>query len=102
MPHRKQWPKTVEEAVEQLLSSMSEEYKEALKNTPDEDLILHHYGFGAYIRNEFGLWDNNKELLKSCGLQLYPDSPYNEYLPMMVHPDNASTKIIEATWRRPQ
>jgi len=35
----KNWPRTVEEAVEQLISYMSEEDKETLRNTPEKDLI---------------------------------------------------------------
>ena len=95
-----EWPKTVEEAVDQLISSMSEEDKEALRNTPEQDLILFHHGVGTYIRNEFGLWSDNKELLKSCGSRIFPESGYDEYLTMMVDPDDASMEIIEATWIR--
>ena len=53
---KKEWPRTVEEAVDRLLSSMSEEDKQSLKNTPEKDLIMCHFSLGAYIRNEFGLW----------------------------------------------
>lgn len=78
---------------------MSEEDKETLKNTPEEDLTLFHHGLGTDIRNEFGLWANNRELLKSCGSQMMPDSAYDDYLMMMVHQDEASMVIIEALWR---
>jgi hypothetical protein len=99
---RKEWPKTVEEAVDQLLSSMPEEYREVLKNTAEEDLALFNHGLGTYIRNEFGLWANNGELLKSCGSQMMPDSAYDDYLMMMVNPDEASMVIIKALWGRLQ
>jgi len=62
-----------------------------LKNTPKEDLILHHFGLEAYIRNEFGLWQGNRELLEACcgkGLG--------------IHPDDASSVIIKALWKKLQ
>lgn len=86
---KKEWPRTVEEAVDRLLSLMSEEDKQSLKNTPEKDLIMFHFGLGAYIRNEFGLWQGNTELLKSC-----------EKESNFVHPDDSSSIIIEALWKR--
>ena len=46
------WPKAVEEAVDQLVSTMSKEDLETLRNTSEKDLILCHFGLGAYVRNE--------------------------------------------------
>ena len=86
---KKEWPRTVEEAVDRLLSLMSEEDKQSLKNTPKKDLIRFHFGLGQYIRNEFGLWQGNTELLKSC-----------EKESIFVHPDEFSSIIIEALWKR--
>ncbi len=40
---KKEWPRTVEEAVDRLLSSMSEEDKQSFKNTPEKDLIMFHW-----------------------------------------------------------
>ena len=100
MVHPKSWPKTIDEAVDRLISTMFKEDREALRNTTEDDLILCHFGLGAYIRNEFGLWGDNKELLKSCGSEEYTDSPYGDYLPMIVHPDDASMVIVKAIWGR--
>ena len=86
---KKAWPRTVEEAVDRLLSSMSEKDKLSFKNTPEKDLIMFHFGLGAYIRNEFGLWQGNTELLKSC-----------EKESIFVHPDEFSSIIIEALWKK--
>ena len=86
---KKEWPRTVEEAVDRLLSSMSEEDKQSLKNTPKKDLIMFHFGLGQYIRNEFGLWQGNTELLKSCEKESF-----------FVHPDEFSSIIIEALWKK--
>lgn len=93
MVRPKDWPKTVDEAVDQLISTMSEEDIETLRTTPEDDLILYHFSLGSYARNEFGLWDDNKELLQSCGSLKYPDSPYEEHLPMMVQVQPCSCNL---------
>ena len=41
---KKEWPKTMDEAVERLMVELSEKDKKELKNTKEEDLILHHFG----------------------------------------------------------
>lgn len=81
------WPKTVDESVETLLSVLSEKDKEYLRTLPEKDLPLLHMGFGMWIRNTFGLWSGNQDLLASCGA---PD----------MHPDNCSGVIIEALVKR--
>lgn len=81
------WPKTVRDAVEILVSGMSDESKSNVAHTGEEQLILYHLGWGTAIRNKFGLWRGNTDLLTDCGSQ-YPD------------PENCSQVIIEAIWRR--
>jgi len=86
---RKEWPKTLEEAVNQIITSMHDKDKEIIKNTPKEDLIGLHPSWGTGMRNEFGLWGGNKELLASCGST-------------DMHPDDAVMVIIEAVWEKLQ
>jgi len=62
---------------------MHDKDKEIIKNAPKEDLIRFHHAWGTGMRNEFGLWGGNKELLASCGST-------------DMHPDDASMVIIEA------
>ena len=83
----KTWPKTVKEAVAQILSKMSVTDKETVKNTKKEDLIKFHRGWGMGIRNDLGLWQGNKALMK--------DTKAN-------HPDDASMVIIQAVWEELQ
>ena len=63
---QQQWPKTLQEAVKVSILTMSGKDKEALKNTAEDDLVLFHYSWALNMRNEFGLWDGNDELLRSC------------------------------------
>ena len=90
MPNEeKNYPKTIAEAVDRLLSTLSEEDKEAIKNTAKNDLLDLHFGLGTYIRNAFGLWDKNEELLKAC----CPHYP-------LCEADEASGVIIDALWEK--
>lgn len=82
-------PKTLEEAVALLISEMSEKSKNYVQSLPEDELFIFHFGFGMTIRNRFGLWTGNFDLLESCGS---PD----------MHPDNASGVIIHALWRELQ
>ena len=88
-PEEANYPKTVAEAVDRLLSTLSEKEKEDIKNMSKNDLIDLHFGLGTYIRNAFGLWKENEELLKECC------PTYHIYFP-----DDVSGVIIEALWEK--
>jgi hypothetical protein len=88
---KKEWPKTMDEAVERLMVELSDEDKKILKSTPKKELVKYHFGFGMHIRNEFGLWKGNKDLLESCCGGGYSHDP-----------DEASSVIIRALWERLQ
>ena len=83
----KRWPKTLNEAVDLVIVHMSEEEKEELRSTSKEGLLMFHFELGMCIRNSFGLWEGNTELLESCGSAF-------------MHADDVSTVIIEATRER--
>jgi hypothetical protein len=83
------WPMTVEATVKDILSSMSEQSRKTIRDTPEGDLIMFHRGWGTGIRNHYGLWRGNRSLLENaCGKG--------------CHPDEASMVIIKAVWRRLQ
>jgi hypothetical protein len=84
---KKNWPKTVDEAVTRIVSQLSEEDKKIVRDTPKEDLIQFHHGWGTGIRNSFGLWRGNRALMEDCKAK---------------HPDSASMVIIRAVWDRLQ
>lgn len=64
---QEQWPRTLEEAVRISILTMTGKEKEMLKNTPEAGLVLFHCNGAVNMRNEFGLWHGNAELLTSCG-----------------------------------
>ncbi len=84
---RAAWPKTVDEAITNILADMSDVDKMQIRDTKKDDLILFHHGWGTGIRNEFGLRRGNKELMADCHSE---------------DPDDASMVIIKAVWERLQ
>ena len=84
---RAAWPKTVNEAVTNILATMSDEDKIRVGDTPKNELILFHHGWGTGIRNDFGLWRGNTNLMADCHAG---------------HPDDASMVIIEPVWQKLQ
>lgn len=86
-PRASFWPKTVDDAVTQILSTMDEAAKKRVRETPRGDLIQFHLTWGTGIRNEMGLWGGNKALLESCHT---------------TNAEDCSGIIIEKTWERLQ
>jgi hypothetical protein len=74
-------PTTMEQAVRIFLGVLDEDQREALRRTAPAELIWLHPSMGQLIREEFGLWDGNDELLAAAGAQ---------------HPDDASMAILLA------
>jgi hypothetical protein len=60
------WPKTLAEAVKICLLTMTAQEKQMLKNTSEENLIASHFGRAVNMRNRFGMWQGNNELIESC------------------------------------
>lgn len=83
-----EWPATVEATVDDLLETMPESARNELAAMPEEDLPLTHFGIGLHIRNHYGLWGGNRELIEdACG-------------DLACHPDDASGRIVKALWKR--
>ncbi len=81
------WPVTLEEAVERLLTKLSEADRELVRTTDRARLAQYHFDWGMGIRNAFGLWAGNHALKASCGSA-------------KMHTDDASMVIIEGVWCR--
>jgi hypothetical protein len=59
-------PKTVNDAVERISSELTLKDKVTIANMAETELSTLHANLGEYIRNEFGLWSGNYDLLTSC------------------------------------
>jgi hypothetical protein len=104
-------PKTVKEVVKIIFDRMTPKEKAYLKSIPQKDTIRFHHSTGRCIRNEFGLWGKNPELLNDCNevqKEIYPEqydkcqklySTYQEKMESKIHPDDASGLILDEIWR---
>lgn len=91
--HSSNPPRTVNDAIEKLFSELALKDKVTIANMAEAELSTLHSNLGKYIRNEFGLWHDNKHLLTSCCLFVKRDD---------VHVDEASSIIIRELWKRLQ
>jgi hypothetical protein len=62
---------------------MTTQEKQAFKNVSEEDIIMCHFGWAVNMRNEFGMWEGNEDLIRSCQAH---------------NPDDASMPIVKAVW----
>jgi hypothetical protein len=84
-------PRTVDEAVERLTTELSLKDKTTISNMAATELSTLHFNLGEYIRNEFGLWSGNQDLMASLSFMVKRGN---------VHQDEASSIIIRELWKR--
>jgi len=82
-------PKTVDEAVEQIISDMSLEERVRMANFDKEQIRVINYSLSVFIRNQLFMKDLNNELFKSC-LAVSENKNLNE--------STAALVIIEKFW----
>jgi len=89
------YPKSLDEAVSVLVEKLKSSEKAKIAVMDDDSLLSLHHTIGMWIRNEFGLWSGNHELLNECsGIKRPIGSLVNGYHPAPVHPDEASYVIL--------
>jgi hypothetical protein len=59
-------PKTIEDAINILLSILDKETMEIFANRSEKELLHYYYTAGVLIRKEFKLNEGNHELIESC------------------------------------
>lgn len=95
-----EWPTTIDEAVDALLRLTPVEAKNEIAEMDEDKLHWLHFGFGMYIRNNFGLWQGNNALLQSCEPAEYSQLSAIDRIRLNLrihnHPDEVSTIIIKA------
>jgi hypothetical protein len=84
-------PKTVDEAVDQIMSDMSLEERVRLANYDKENLRVINYSLSIFIRNQLFMKDVNKDLFESCR-SVSGNKNLNEAMAALV--------IIEKLWER--
>jgi hypothetical protein len=84
-------PKTVDEAVDQIMSDMSLDERVRLANYDKENLRVINYSLSIFIRNQLFMKDVNKDLFESCR-EVSGNKNLNEATAALV--------IIEKLWER--
>jgi hypothetical protein len=84
-------PKTVDEAVDQVISDLDLKDKIKIVNMDLSDLSDVHSNLYVYFKNFFDLWSGNTELLASCR-SISKEHVYRE--------DDVTLVIIKALWKR--
>jgi len=84
-------PKTVNQAVDILMSKMALKDKVIIANMTYGELVDLNSNLGSYIKNIFRLWSGNDELMESCRF-VTKNKKLNE--------DGACFAIIETLWKR--
>ena len=82
-------PKTVQEAIEILVSNLPLKEKTTIANMSEEELIKLNANLGRYVMDKFGLWSGNEKLVESC-LELTDYPLHNE--------DDAAAVIVKELW----
>ena len=87
-------PKKLEDAVAYIIRQLSFPDKKVIAacNTCSRMIGLTHHGLGTCIRNELGLWGDNKELLED--LQTYSEEEF------AVIGDDACAIVLEKIWEK--
>jgi len=83
MPSADKFPTTINAAVRVLLGLVAVEELAKITQMSEGDLIDLHFGLGQWIRNNFGLWKENQDLMQATGAS---------------DPDDASAVIVKALW----
>ena len=86
-------PKTVDEAVDQIISDMSLEERVRMANFDKEELRVINYSLSIFIRNQLFMKDINKQLFESCRI-VSGNKNLNE--------STAALVIIEKLWEKLQ
>ena len=84
-------PKTVDEAVDQIMSDMTLDERARMANFDEEELRVVNYSLSIFIRNQLFMKDINKGLFESC-LAVSDNKNLNESMAALV--------IIEKLWEK--
>jgi hypothetical protein len=79
-------PRTVYEAVDDLIFKLPLKDKTTIANMTEQEIASLHFSLGNFIRNKYGIWDGNKELISNCQFLLKKDT---------IHEDEVSSLIIK-------
>ena len=83
-------PTTVNDAVDELIESLSFKDKTIIAGMDEDEILSLNISLGTYIRNKFCMWSGDSKLMEECRFVLENSRE--------VHVDNASSLIIRELW----
>lgn len=84
-------PRTIEEAVDHLISVLPMKDKVAITRMDEVERIELHLSMGLFVRAEFKLLSGNQALLSACH-KVYRGEDFS--------PEKASLVILDALWKK--
>ena len=88
-----EYPKTVGEAVDRLISELKLKDRATISNMSAEGVAVLNQTLGKYIRDHFGLWKDNDALIESCRVLSKTD---------VFNADVASMVMLMELWEKLQ
>ena len=79
-------PGDINEAIAELHRMLPAEFVKTMREGTEDDMIIHHFGLGMWLRNNWGLWRGSILQTYFAGLGL-------------DHPDDMSGVILDSFWR---
>ena len=79
-------PKDLPDAFAELDRMLTKEFRGYFANSPMADTIKYHLGLGMWLRNNWGLWSNERLSKYFAEIGIY-------------HPDDMSCIILDSYWR---
>lgn len=84
-------PKTVDEAVDSLISDLDLKSRMVIANMELDDLVNLHSNLFVYFKNAFAIWSGNNELMESC--HFISEKP-------LENEDDATAVIMAILWKK--
>ncbi len=84
-------PRTVDEAVDRLISNLSLKDKTTIANMTENELMTLEFTLGSYISNEFGIYTGNRDLRFSS--KMFSGDVH-------IDPDDVAPLVIKELWKR--
>ena len=84
-------PKTVDEAVDSLISDLDLKSRMVIANMDLDELVNLHSNLFVYFKNAFSMWSGNTELIESCrSISRKP----------LENEDDATSVIMAVLWKK--
>ena len=93
MRNSSEQPRTLDDAVNRLIAELPFRERTKIGNMAEEDLQTLYPTFMPGIRDDFGLWDDNRTLLASCRTAVKDPQ---------LHQDEAGPLIVRKLWEKLQ